>query len=170
MYIKVRDMVSNIVEDNVRKSYARRLKNKYDSLYDESVEWDKVVKAYEKQQAEENTRIAEENRRKSEAARLDYKHKNDVALAETRIKRLHGHLYQPDNMAGMIKEAKEALDACSGYSEYTSLKELFNKYKNEIESLPTYDEYISSQTSQTPVPVTEPQETETPVQTQEPQA
>ena len=91
-------MVSNIVDDDIRKSYTRRLKNKYDSLYNESVEWGKAVKAYEKQQAEENTRIAEENRRKSEAARLDYKYKNDVALAETRIKRLHGHLYQPDNM------------------------------------------------------------------------
>ncbi len=168
-YIKVRDMVSNIVDDDIRKSYTRRLKNKYDSLYNESVEWGKAVKAYEKQQAEENTRIAEENRRKSEAARLDYKHKNDVALAETRIKRLHGHLYQPDNMDEMIEAAKEALDACSGYNEYTSLKALFNKYKNEIESLPTYDEYVSSHTSQDPVPGTEPLETDTPLQTQEPQ-
>lgn len=169
-YVSLRDMVSTIIDDSVRKSYTRRLKNKYNSLKDETTEWSKIVKAYEKQQAEENQRIAEENKHKSEAARWEYKHKYDVELARTRIKRLHGHQYQPDNMDELIKAAKEALDACTGYSEYTSLKALYDKYKGEIQSLPTYEEYKNPVTTRTPAPTTEPEETMVPEETAEPEA
>jgi len=140
-YSIVRNMVSSIVDDGVRKSYMRRLKNKYASLSSESAEWLKIVKAYEKQREEENQRIAEENQHKSEAARKEEIQKYNIELARTRIKRLHGHQYQPENMAELIESAKEALDACAGYSSYYSLKELFEQYKEEIQSLPTYNEY-----------------------------
>ena len=86
--------------------------------------------------------------------------------AETRIKRLHGHKYQPSGMDEMIKLAKEALDACSGYSEYASLKALYDEYKEEIQSLPTYEEYSHPAVNNTPVPENpqgeEPEETEVP--------
>lgn len=165
-YIKARNMVANIVDDDVRKSFTKRLKNKYNSLKKESEEWSKVVKAYEKQQAEENERMAEEAQHQSEAARKDYEHKTAVNLAKTRIKRLHGHQYQPSNMEEIIKAAKEALDACYGYSEYNSLKELYDQYKEEIKSLPTYEEYENPVVENTPVPE-EPQEE--PDETEEPE-
>ena len=140
--------------------------NKYNSLKKESEEWAKVVKAYEKQQAEENERMAEEAQHQSEAARKDYEHRTAVNLAKTRIKRLHGHQYQPSNMEELIKAAKEALDACSGYSEYNSLKELYEQYKEEIKLLPTYEEYENPVVKNTPVPE-EPQEE--PDETEEPE-
>ena len=152
-YIKTRDMVASVVDDDARKSFTKRLKNKYNSLKKEVTEWAKVVKAYEKQQAEENTRLAEEAKHQSEAARKDYEHKTAVNLARTRIKRLHGHQYQPSDMEELIKAAKEALDACSGYSEYSSLKDLYDQYKDEIRSLPTYEEYSNPVQANTPVPV-----------------
>lgn len=152
-YIKTRDMVASVVDDDARKSFTKRLKNKYNSLKKEVTEWAKVVKAYEKQQAEENTRLAEEAEHQSEAARKDYEHKTAVNLARTRIKRLHGHQYQPSDMEELIKAAKEALDACSGYSEYSSLKDLYDQYKDEIRSLPTYEEYSNPVQANTPVPV-----------------
>lgn len=152
-YIKTRDMVASVVDDDARKSFTKRLKNKYNSLKKEVTEWAKVVKAYEKQQAEENTRLAEEAEHQSEAARKDYEHKTAVNLAMTRIKRLHGHQYQPADMEELIKAAKEALDACSGYSEYSSLKDLYDQYKDEIRSLPTYEEYSNPVQANTPVPV-----------------
>ena len=165
-YIKTRDMVANIADDDVRKSFTKRLKNKYQSLHDETVEWAKAVKAYEKQQAEENERITEAARRSSESAREDYNHRTAVRLAETRIKRLHGHKYQPSGMDEMIKLAKEALDACSGYSEYASLKALYDEYKEEIQSLPTYEEYRHPAANNTPVPVNpQGEETEEPSET-----
>ncbi len=166
-YTTLRDMISNIVDDDVRKSYSRRLRDKYDSLYDESVKWSKVVKAYEKQQAEENQRIAEENQIKAETERRAQKKKNDIALAKTRINRLHGHSYQPDNMDELIERAEEALEACISYSEYDSLRALFEKYKAEIEALPTYDEYIEQQNSfQSVIPEETP--TAQPAQSSEP--
>lgn len=164
-YIEIRDMISTIVDDDVRKSYSRRLKDKYDSLKDESVKWAKVVKAYEKQKSEENQRIAEDNAHKSETARKEQKKKNDIALAKTRIKRLHGHNYQPSNMKKLIEEAEEALNACASYSEYASLKALFDKYKKEIESLPTYEEYLAENSTPTSTSTPEPQETTEPEET-----
>lgn len=164
-YIEIRDMISTIMDDDVRKSYSRRLKDKYDSLKDESVKWAKVVKAYEKQKSEENQRIAEDNAHKSETARKEQKKKNDIALAKTRIKRLHGHNYQPSNMKKLIEEAEEALNACASYSEYASLKALFDKYKKEIESLPTYEEYLAENSTPAPTPTPEPLEPTEPEET-----
>ncbi len=140
-YVKVRDMISSIVDDDVRTSYSKRLKDKYDSLSDETVKWSKVVSAYEKQKAEENERLAESKKDASEKARKDQQRKTKIALAKTRIKRLHGHNYQPDNMTDLITKAEEALKACENYSEYASLKALFDKYKAEIQALPTFTEY-----------------------------
>ena len=143
-YIKVRDMVSTIVDDDVRKSFSRRMRDKYDSLKDESVKWSKVVKAYEKQKAEENERLAQQSSIDAEKARKKQQQATDIALAKTRIKRLHGHLYKPDNIEKLISSASEALNACVSYDEYNSLKKLYEKYKAEIQTLPTKEEYEAS--------------------------
>ena len=130
-YKELTDMISSIVDDDVRTDYAVRARNKYDSLKDETVSWKKVVKAYEKQQKEENERLAEKKKNDSERALKNQIYKNKIELARTRIKRMHGYLYQPSNMQILIDSAKEALDACKGYSEYYNLKAMFDMYKKE---------------------------------------
>ena len=117
-YKELTDMISSIMDDDVRTDYAVRARNKYDSLKDETVSWKKVVKAYEKQQKEENERLVEKKKNDSERALKNQIYKNKIELARTRIKRMHGYLYQPSNMQILIDSAKEALDACKGYSEY----------------------------------------------------
>lgn len=61
-YKELTDMISSIMDDDVRTDYAVRARNKYDSLKDETVSWKKVVKAYEKQQKEENERLVEKKK------------------------------------------------------------------------------------------------------------
>ena len=139
-YKELTDMISSIVDDDVRTDYAVRARNKYDSLKDETVSWKKVVKAYEKQQKEENERLAEKKKNDSERALKNQIYKNKIELARTRIKRMHGYLYQPSNMQLLIDSAKEALDACKGYSEYYNLKAMFDMYKKELEELPVKGE------------------------------
>ena len=62
-------MISSIEDDDIRKSYATRAKNKYDSLKDETVKWKDVVKAYEEQQKESNAELAREKKTASKNAR-----------------------------------------------------------------------------------------------------
>lgn len=159
-YKELTDMISSIVDDDVRKDYAVRARNKYDSLKDETVSWKKVVKAYEKQQKEENERLAEKKKNDSERALKNQIYKNKIELARTRIKRMHGYLYQPSNMQILIDSAKEALDACKGYSEYYNLKAMFDMYKKELEELPVKGE--SNKKNQTPTDTSEPVATEEP--------
>lgn len=159
-YKKLTDMISSIVDDDVRTDYAIRARNKYDSLKDETVDWKKVVKAYEKQQKEENERLAEKKKNDSQRALNNQIYKNRINLARTRIKRMHGYIYQPSNMQILIDSAKQALDACKGYAEYTSLKAMYDEYKAELENLPTKAEYDKKKNTTTP--------TETPVETAEP--
>lgn len=140
-YRNLRDMISAIVSDEVRNSYATRAKNKYDSLDDEEVKWSDVVAAYEKQKAEEDQRIAEENKAASERARKEQDKKNKIALATTRIKGLHGLNYKPDDVDYRIAQAQAALDACVNYSEYGELKAMFDRYKEEILALPAKEQY-----------------------------
>lgn len=159
-YKELTDMISSIVDDDVRTDYAVRARNKYDSLKDETVSWKKVVKAYEKQQKEENERLAEKKKNDSERALKNQIYKNKIELARTRIKRMHGYLYQPSNMQILIDSAKEALDACNGYSEYYNLKAMFDMYKKELEELPVKGE--SNKKNQTPTDTSEPVATEEP--------
>ena len=159
-YKELTDMRSSIVDDDVRTDYAVRARNKYDSLKDETVSWKKVVKAYEKQQKEENERLAEKKKNDSERALKNQIYKNKIELARTRIKRMHGYLYQPSNMQLLIDSAKEALDACKGYSEYYNLKAMFDMYKKELEELPVKGE--SNKKNQTPTDTSEPVATEEP--------
>ena len=159
-YKKLIDMISSIVDDDVRTDYAIRARNKYDSLKDETVDWKKVVKAYEKQQKEENERLAEKKKNDSQRALNNQIYKNRINLARTRIKRMHGYIYQPSNMQILIDSAKQALDACKGYAEYTSLKAMYDEYKAELENLPTKAEYDKKKNTTTP--------TEAPVETAEP--
>lgn len=158
-YKKLTDMISSIVDDDVRTDYAIRARNKYDSLKDETVDWKKVVKAYEKQQKEENERLAEKKKNDSQRALNNQIYKNRINLARTRIKRMHGYVYQPSNMQLLIDSAKQALDACKGYAEYTSLKAMYDEYKAELENLPTKAEYDKKKNTTTP--------TEAPVETAE---
>ena len=159
-YKELTDMISSIVDDDVRTDYAVRARNKYDSLKDETVSWKKVVKAYEKQQKEENERLAEKKKNDSERALKNQIYKNKIELARTRIKRMHGYLYQPSNTQLLIDSAKEALDACKGYSEYYNLKAMFDMYKKELEELPVKGE--SNKKNQTPTDTSEPVATEEP--------
>lgn len=159
-YKELTDMISSIVDDDVRTDYAVRARNKYDSLKDETVSWKKIVKAYEKQQKEENERLAEKKKNDSERALKNQIYKNKIELARTRIKRMHGYLYQPSNMQLLIDSAKEALDACKGYSEYYNLKAMFDMYKKELEELPVKGE--SNKKNQTPTDTSEPVATEEP--------
>ena len=159
-YKELTDMISSIVDDDVRTDYAVRARNKYDSLKDETVSWKKVVKAYEKQQKEENERLAEKKKNDSERALKNQIYKNKIELARTRIKRMHGYLYQPSNMQLLIDSAKEALDAGKGYSEYYNLKAMFDMYKKELEELPVKGE--SNKKNQTPTDTSEPVATEEP--------
>ena len=159
-YKELTDMISSIADDDVRTDYAVRARNKYDSLKDETVSWKKVVKAYEKQQKEENERLAEKKKNDSERALKNQIYKNKIELARTRIKRMHGYLYQPSNMQLLIDSAKEALDACKGYSEYYNLKAMFDMYKKELEELPVKGE--SNKKNQTPTDTSEPVATEEP--------
>ena len=159
-YKELTDMISSIMDDDVRTDYAVRARNKYDSLKDETVSWKKVVKAYEKQQKEENERLVEKKKNDSERALKNQIYKNKIELARTRIKRMHGYLFQPSNMQILIDSAKEALDACKGYSEYYNLKAMFDMYKKELEELPVKGE--SNKKNQTPTDTSEPVATEEP--------
>ena len=163
-YKKLTDMISSIVDDDVRTDYAIRARNKYDSLKDETVDWKKVVKAYEKQQKEENERLAEKKKNDSQRALNNQIYKNRINLARTRIKRMHGYVYQPSNMQILIDSAKQALDACKGYAEYSSLKAMYDEYKAELENLPTKAEYDKKKNT---TPTEAPVETAEPVQDEE---
>ncbi len=106
-------MISSIEDDDIRKSYATRAKNKYDSLKDETVKWKDVVKAYEEQQKESNAELTREKKKTaSKNARNKQLRKTRVALANTRLKALRGYDYQPDNMVTLLEKAKSAVEAC----------------------------------------------------------
>lgn len=166
-YEELRDMISALEDDELRKSYATRAKDKYDSLRDETVEWDAVVKAYEQQKKEENEELAREKRAASRDARKAQQKKTRIALAKTRLKALRGYDYQPENMQQLLNRAKTAVEACKPYSEYTKLNSQYQSYRAALYSLPTKAEYEAAHGgSSTTAPV--PNQTRSPIITQNP--
>lgn len=165
-YEEVNDMIASIEDDDVRSSYAARVKNKYNSLKKDNVSWSKVAEAYEKAQKEENELLAKESRDKSKAERAKALRKSRIKLAKTRIRKLRTYKKRPDNYEELIALAKEALDACESYSEYDTLKAQFEKNEEYIRNLPEKtDEKASSDNSQQS---SESEVTEEPESTQSP--
>ena len=138
-YEELRNMISSIGDDELRKSYATRAKNKYDSLKNDRVDWKKVMEAYEQAKNEENKLLAKEREKASKEAREKQLRESRIKLAKTRIKDLKTYTTRPININELIAAAKEALDACKNYSEYASLKALYDKYVKYIKGLPDKD-------------------------------
>lgn len=150
-YASLKDMIATIKDDDVRKEYSTRCKDKYDSLKDESLKWKDIVKAHNQQQFEENQRLAEESSRRAEAAREQQTRKTRLSLAQTRLKRLQGHKYQPANVAELVKNAGQAVEACKEYPEYDDLYRDYVRYREAILALPTKQEYQEGKRN-TPAP------------------
>lgn len=161
-YENLRNLISAIEDDDLRKSYATRAKNKYDSLKDDTIEWAKVAKAYEKYRKEENEVLAKEQEKASREAREEKKRQTRIKLAKARIRKLKLYDYRPDNAEDLIAAAEEAVEACKNYGEYRNLKKLLNEAVEYLENLPD--------TSAMPGPSEEepPQQSNEPLVTPEP--
>lgn len=149
-YSTLKTMIASISDDKIRKVYSTRCTDKYNSLKDETIAWKDVVAAYEQQQAEENQRIAEEAAQKSQEAREEQTRKTRIALARTRLKKLTGHKYQPENLAKLLSSALEAIEKCSSYDEYSELYSAYSNYKAQLQALPTKEEYEAGQRTEQP--------------------
>ena len=158
-YKVLNEEIAAIADDDVRKSYMTRLKDKYNSLKDQSVEWKDVVKAYEKQKAEENALLAEETADESRVAAVKQEKESNISAAKTAIERISDKEYQPDNVDELIANAKAAVEKCKTYSDYTSLLASFQRARDDIKEKPTEDEYFSmiindGEVTTTPAPTT----------------
>ena len=140
-YNTLKDKIANIQDDDVRKEYSTRCKDKYDSLKDESLKWKDVVKAYQEQKAEENDALAEQSAQQAEKARNDQLKKTRLALANTRLKKLQGYVYQPANMDELLKKAEEAVEACKKYADYDELRSQYIHLRDKMLVLPTKVQY-----------------------------
>ncbi len=135
-YRSLKDKIASIVDDDVRAEYSTRCTDKYESLKDDTLAWKDVVKAYEKQQSEENRRLAEESADASLEARNEQIRQNRISLAQTRLKQLQGYTYQPDDVDRLVKKAKKAVKACRQYPEHEQLYEEYVRCRREILALP----------------------------------
>lgn len=165
-YEELRDMISAIEDEDIRKEYATRAKDKYDSLNDETVEWEDVVKAYQQQQKEANVEFARKKAAASKKARQEQQRKTRIALAKTRLSALTGYDYQPSNIDSLINSARKAVEACRQYSEYASLLSTYNSYREALYALPTKEQYEASQNSNGANSGGNAQPTPTPIQVQ----
>lgn len=161
-YENVRTLISAIEDADVRKAYATRAKNKYDSLKDDTVDWAKVVKAYEKYKKEEDEVLAKEQERASKEAREKQRMETRIKLAKARIRKLKLYDYKPENAEELIEAAKKAVEACKNYSEYASLKAALQKNIRYLQKLPEESANPKPGTTPSPEQSAEPQNTPLP--------
>ena len=126
-YEELRDMISAIEDDKVRKSYAARAKDKYASMKEDEVDWKKAETAYYEARQAENALMARKQAEASKRERQNAVRKSRIRTAKARIRILRTYKKQPANMNELIAKAKKALDACKGYSEYPSLLKAYKK-------------------------------------------
>lgn len=146
-YKELRDMISAIEDEDTRNSYAKRAKDKYDSLKDETVEWKKVVQEYEQQRREANAELARKKAASAKKARETQRKQTRIGLAKTRLQALTGYSYQPSNMEALLAAAQKAVEACKNYSEYATLSRRYESYRTALYALPTKAEYDAEQAS-----------------------
>lgn len=155
-YDSLKKKISSIEDDDVRKSYMTRATDKYESMADQTQDWKKVVKAYNKRKAEEDEALAQETNEKSVIAATEGIKDQRIAYAKAAISRIKGKKYKPDNLSELIKAAESAVDKCKNYSEYSQLSSDLSVAKNEVNALPTKEEY-QAQNNVTPVATSTPE-------------
>ncbi|MCR5202500.1 MAG: penicillin-binding protein [Lachnospiraceae bacterium] len=163
-YKTLKNMISAIDDDTVRKAYLTRVTDKYESLADQTLEWKKVVKAYNKKKKEEAEALAEKTAEESVVNAVEAVKNARIETAKTAIKRLSSRKFKPDNISTLIKNAEDAVKKCKNYSEYASLVSSLDAAKRHVSSLPTKQEYIESKkpkNTPTPSPETEEETDET---------
>lgn len=150
-YEELRDMISAIEDDDVRKSFAARAKDKYDSLGSETVDWKKAEQAYQEAKQAENELAARKQAEASKKARERALHDSRVRTARARIRQLRTYKKRPANMEELIARAGRAVDACRGYSEYQSLYSAFKRNEKYIRGLPANNNAKQPQATVQPV-------------------
>lgn len=159
-YEELRDLISAIEDDDIRKTYAARAKDKYDSMKTDTVDWKKAEEAYQEAKQAENTLLAKKKAEASKAARKKVLRENRIKTAKARIKLLRTYKKQPKNMNELISKAKTALEACKSYSEYSSLLKAYNQNVAYIRSLPANS--ITSSSNAQPQATIQPSVTQQP--------
>ncbi len=162
-YEELRDMISAIEDDKVRKSYAARAKDKYATLKEDAVDWKKAEAAYYEARQAENALIARKQAEASKRERQNALRKSRVKAAKARIRVLRTYKKQPPNMNKLIAKAKKALDACKGYSEYSSLLRAYKKNVAYIRGLDDHSSKSSIAPAASVQPMQTPQPTMNPV-------
>lgn len=164
-YEELGEMIAALEDDEVRKSLMKRLKGKYESLKEENVSWSKAAAEYAKAQQEEYEVLAKERQQAAEAARAKQLRESRIKLARARIRKLRTYKYLPSNSEELIAKAKEAVEACKNYGEYTSLKSSLEKNAAYLRSLPIKNS--STHDIQPLQPTAEPQPTQEPEESTE---
>lgn len=144
-YVQIRSLISAIEDDELRKSYAARAKNKYDSMKKQKVDWKKAAKAYEEAKAVENELLAVQSEKSSKAAKKKALKKSRIRLAKARIKLLASYTERPSDYLELIEQAKEALEKCKEYKEYDALKKLFEENAEYLTNLPDTEKITEAQ-------------------------
>ena len=62
-------------------------------------------------------------------------------MANTRLKKLQGYVYQPANMDELLKKAEEAVEACKKYADYDELRSQYIHLRDKMLVLPTKVQY-----------------------------
>lgn len=162
-YEELRDMISAIEDDKVRKSYAARAKDKYATLKEDAVDWKKAETAYLEAKQAENALAARKQAEESRRERQNVLRKSRVKAAKARIRVLRTYKKQPSNMDELIAKAKKALEACKGYSEYASLLKAYKKNVAYIRGLGDHSSKSPIAPAASPQPMQTPQPTMNPV-------
>lgn len=127
LYDSLRSNISGIEDADIRNEYAERAKNKYDTMKKQRANWKKVAAAYvEAKKAEEELEATKQEQRTYEDRERQIRNSR-LRTARARIERLASYKVPPDNIDALIESAGEALEKCSGYSEYSSLKKKYEK-------------------------------------------
>ena len=138
-YKDLRNRISAIYDDDIRNSFATRVKNKYDSLKTQEVDWEAAEKANIEAVQAENLLQAREHAVAAKKASEKKLQKARIRLAKARIKYLKTYETCPENVEELIQKARDAVEACKKYSEYSSLKQ-------ELESSITYIRGLKKET------------------------
>lgn len=140
-YTTIQNQISKIVDDEVRNSYLNRASDRYIVLKGIVNSMSDAIKEYEDKKVEESiaaqeeeSRVAEENRKNIEKSARIEKFEDKLALV-TNLK------YKQDNMNSLIVDATSELENLVDLDEYEELLNKLNKAIQNTTLLPSKAEW-----------------------------
>lgn len=140
-YSNIQNLIAKIADDEIRNSYLKRASDKYIVLNNIVDSMSDAIKEYENQKVEASIAAQEEESRVAEENRKNLEKSSRIKKFRDKLEKVTSLKYKQDNLVSLIESATNELENLVDLDEYNTLLTELNTAIKNTETLPSKAEW-----------------------------